>query len=246
MTTVRLLPFETLPGPTNMAADEILLDAAVAGVASIRFYDWSVPTLSLGYFQPFAIPRADPLLAKLSVVRRSTGGGAIVHHHDLTYCIGIPATLIGDEPWGCKMHHLIANVLMSFGVAANPVVCGEEKQSDPVLCFHHHTAGDLAVGLRTAKRDKIVGSAQRKQHGAILQHGSALLGVSAFAPSLPGIRELSGIAIEPKRLAERIAREFAKVTGWTIQPTDWTSEELLRRGQIGEAKYANREWTEKR
>ena len=100
-----------------MAADELMLEWAVAGTASVRFYGWAEPTLSLGYFQPISVRKNDPLLASLSFVRRSTGGGAIVHHRELTYCIGIPVPLVGDEPWGCKMHQLIAEVLASFDVS---------------------------------------------------------------------------------------------------------------------------------
>ncbi|MFL5922767.1 MAG: lipoate--protein ligase family protein, partial [Gaiellaceae bacterium] len=66
----RLLPLAEGDGPWHMAADEVLLESAGAGVASLRFYVWSRPTLSLGYFQPEAVRRSDPLLAELPWVRR--------------------------------------------------------------------------------------------------------------------------------------------------------------------------------
>ncbi len=76
MSVVRLLPFSVADGPHNMAADEVLLEAADAGLASLRFYGWSAPALSLGYFQPHTDHFRDPLLVKLPYVRRSTGGAA--------------------------------------------------------------------------------------------------------------------------------------------------------------------------
>jgi len=65
----RLLPHVAADGPHNMAADEVLLESAAAGVASLRFYDWSEPTVSLGYFQP-----RGARLAGLPYVRRPSGG----------------------------------------------------------------------------------------------------------------------------------------------------------------------------
>ncbi len=73
----RLLPLECAGGPWNMADDDALLDSADGGVATLRFYGWSRPTLSLGYFQEAGPARADPLLAPLPWVRRPSGGGAL-------------------------------------------------------------------------------------------------------------------------------------------------------------------------
>src|SRR5437868_10093883 len=87
----RLLRFARADGPHNMAADEVLLESAVAGMASLRFYGWSAPTVSLGYFQPERMRRADERLARLAYVRRPTGGGALVHHHEVTYALALPA-----------------------------------------------------------------------------------------------------------------------------------------------------------
>src|SRR2546423_12674170 len=84
---VRLLPFDTRPGPAALAADEVLLEhAAAGGVASLRFYQWAEPTLSLGYFQPAADRFADPLVAGLPFVRRASGGAGIGYGRgELTY-----------------------------------------------------------------------------------------------------------------------------------------------------------------
>src|SRR5437899_518235 len=99
----RLLPFHIAAGPWQMAADEVLLESAVRGLASLRFYGWPAATLSLGYFQPAAVRRADPTLSALPWVRRPSGGSALVHHHEITYALALPA----GAPWqtrkGCAL-----------------------------------------------------------------------------------------------------------------------------------------------
>src|SRR5947209_17842724 len=194
--TIRLLPLEAADGPTNMAADEALLEtAADPGTASLRFYTWAEPTLSLGYFQPGNVVRSlreresgNPLAERadyipgLVWVRRSTGGAAIVHHHELTYALALPAgpPWHTAESWVCRFHHVIQAVLADHGVAARGVVCGEEAKLGDVLCFLHQTPADLTIS-----GSKVVGSAQRKRHGALLQHGSSLLLRREFGPHLP-------------------------------------------------------------
>lgn len=236
---VRLLPFESLSGPANMAADEVMLEAAEAGTASLRFYGWAEPTFSLGYFQPSA-----DRLAGLPWVRRATGGAALVHHHEVTYALALPAGRpwqSAGESWVCRFHHLIAAALADAGAATRAVLCGEEKQLDPVLCFLHQTPGDLL-----AASAKIVGSAARKRKGALLQHGGILLVRSEFAPRLPGIAELTGIRFAPTDLAGRVTAAFASDTGWDVTSGDWTATERTQRDRLIAEKYARPEWNEKR
>jgi lipoate-protein ligase A len=245
MTTVRLLPFETLPGPLNMAADEALLhSAAAAGVASLRFYRWSEPTLSLGYFQPSAARLADPRLAGLAWVRRATGGAALVHHHEVTYALALPPGRpwqAAGESWVCRFHGVVTAALAAAGAATRPVVCGEEKKLSEVLCFLHQTPGDLVAGAA-----KVVGSAQRKQRGALLQHGGILLARSEFAPQLPGLSELTGVRLAAERVAELVVERFAADTGWDVAPGAWTGDELALRERVAAERYASPEWNEKR
>src|ERR1700722_19964765 len=106
---MRLLPFATADGATNMAADEAMLEtASERGLASLRFYTWSEPTLSLGYFQP-SVGHGLPNLASLAWVRRSTGGAGIVHHHELTYSIALTGESYrkSAEPWICRVHKML-------------------------------------------------------------------------------------------------------------------------------------------
>ncbi len=78
-------------GVWNMAVDEALLDAAtVDGIATLRFYSWREPTLSLGYFQAHAERKLHAASLACPLVRRASGGGAILHDDELTYSIVLP------------------------------------------------------------------------------------------------------------------------------------------------------------
>src|SRR6476660_1233785 len=76
-----------------MAVDEVLLiDTAEHNTATLRFYSWSEPTLSLGYFQRYADRQYHAASSACAVVRRQTGGGAILHDRELTYSLALPAS----------------------------------------------------------------------------------------------------------------------------------------------------------
>jgi len=243
-TTIRLLPLAAADGPTNMAADEALLETAARGAASLRFYTWTEPTLSLGYFQPAAAREESARLSGLPWVRRATGGAAIVHHRELTYALALPPgpPWQTKENWICRFHHVVQAVLADHGVRSRGVACGEEQKRGDVLCFLHQTPADVTVD-----GSKVAGSAQRKLRGALLQHGSILLRRSEFAPDLPGIHDAAGRDLfTPEGLAELLAGRLAAATGWRVVPGDWTGDETARIAAIRAEKYANRQWNEKR
>ena len=84
---------QRVPGAWNMAVDEMLLERAQdQAVACLRFYGWSEPTLSLGYFQTYADRQEHPPSLPCAAVRRLTGGGAILHDAELTYSIVLPGS----------------------------------------------------------------------------------------------------------------------------------------------------------
>lgn len=240
MPTARLLPFETAAGADLMAGDDALLHSAADGVASLRFYAWAEPTLSLGYFQP----AADRVGVPLPWVRRATGGAALVHHHEVTYALALPPGRDWHDPsqnWLCRMHHTIRDALKPLGVTLRPVVCGEEKKLGPVLCFLHQTPADLLCDGA-----KVVGSAQRKRHGAVLQHGGILLRRSEFAPELPGIREQAGVSLAAEQVASVVADRFAADTGWSLVPGDWTADERLKSAALAAEVYRCSSWNDRR
>jgi lipoate-protein ligase A len=228
-----------------MAADEALLDAAAEGTASLRFYRWAEPTLSLGYFQAEAACRADPALARLPFVRRPTGGEALVHHHELTYALALPAGAPWQRrgtSWLCRMHGVIAAAIAGLGVAVRAVCEGEERRLGDVLCFLHQTPGDLLLG-----EAKVAGSAQRKRRGALLQHGAVLLARSPFTPALPGLHELAGFPADgADRLAAAVGAAFARETGWDLEPARWSDAERRHVDQLARTRYSQPGWNSRR
>ena len=254
----RLLPYAVADGPQNMAADEVLLESAAAGVASLRFYGWSQATLSLGYFQPHRLRLEDARLAALPYVRRPTGGDALVHHHELTYAIGLPAGSHWQPPGArassslSRMHDIIAGALGSLGVAVGAHGDVGKKRdtrselllsprSGGPLCFEHLTPGDLLIGSA-----KVVGSSQRRQRGALLQHGGILLGASAHTPALPGILELAGKRLAAGAVRQAVVLELAQQTGWRLREADWALPERHRMRCLVDRKYGCDPWTHRR
>jgi lipoate-protein ligase A len=239
----RLLPYSVADGPANMAADETLLHSALSGIASLRFYGWTEPTVSLGYFQPERLRRDDPLLAGLPFVRRPTGGDILVHHHEVTYALALPlgAAWQGGEPWLPRMHAVIADALAGLGVAVRLCEPAGQQRHDGPLCFRHFTTGDLLLGGA-----KVVGSAQRRQRGALLQHGALLLAQSSHTPLLPGLRELTGCSLTVAETCAAVQVALVRRTGWVLETGDWTAEERRHKEALVVGKYTQDSWNGKR
>lgn len=240
---IRLVPCGVNGGATNMAADEALVRSAAEGIASLRFYGWTSATVSLGYFQPAAARLADARLASLPFVRRPSGGATLVHHHELTYCLALPpGEWQTGEPWMRRMHRIITRALGELGVGVDAVPPqGMKDDAKSILCFLQHTSGDL-----TSLGTKVVGSAQRKYHQALMQHGSILLRQSEFAPQLPGLLETAGVAVGVDALASAIAAAFVEDTGWRLVAGDWSAQECGWIDELVATKYATAAWNEKR
>src|SRR5207302_7360384 len=134
-------------------------------------------------------------------------------------------------PWPCRMHRTIARALGDLGVISS---CGNVAGPPftGFLCFEHHTPGDVAIGA-----GKIVGSAQRRQRGALLQHGAVLLAASPYAPDLSGIQELSQRVLSTEEVVKAVTRMFAQQTGWDLVAADWTVDEIERIAQLVAGKY---------
>ena len=208
-------------GPFNMAADELLAAEAVArGACCVRFYGWTPTSLSLGGFQRSAAARAETAFAGVPIVRRPSGGGAIVHGSDLTYAAAVPRPhLWGGRPQAFydAFHEALRQALTATGLAAAlwgpaaaapPGVQGEEA----FLCFDRRSSGDVVVPDARSphgRGHKVMGSAQRRLQAAVLQHGSLLLHRNPDVPatvSHPGLDDLApgGFpASEARSLAER-------------------------------------------
>ena len=257
----RRIPLQAGSPAENMAIDQALLESVQPHSRPVlRMYTWSEPTLSLGYFQKIGDRRNHAESTDLRCIRRSTGGGAIVHHHELTYSMVMPMTGISPRPNQIgpqfdlyrQTHRAIVQLLSEFGVRAAPFrmtprtsatrqVPKTGDSTEPFLCFQRRTEEDLIVcGY------KVLGSAQRKTRHAILQHGSLLLRTSPWAPQLPGIWELTSNQVPMRELAERLGvimgNEFS---------IDWLSDEISpaehqRASAIQAERFAAQRWLSRR
>jgi len=184
MTTWRYLDTGPAPGAVNMAMDEKLLAEAVKGCAVpiLRFYTWDPPAVSLGRFQEVAssVNLAACRKHGIDIVRRITGGRAVLHRHELTYSVIAPVDnhLFPNDVLGT--YKVLASGLLAgfvrLGVPAEMVSPSGERagmvnrdRSEPA-CFSSPSWYEILVHGR-----KIVGSAQRRLAGAFLQHGSILI-----------------------------------------------------------------------
>lgn len=243
---VRLVVDPPAAGEWNMAVDEALLESAAAGQATLRLYAWNPATLSLGYFQRLADRATHPASAGCPVVRRESGGGAIVHDRELTYSLALPV----EHPWAREaaglyrlLHQSLAEVLTRQGIPARLRSEAEvvRPTQEPFLCFLRQTAGDLLVGPH-----KVGGSAQRRRAGAILQHGSLLLGRSPSAPELPGLAELGWAGSGPAELVEPWLVSLEKLGGFGFHQAPLTQIEGVAVNRWHAARFTDPSWTASR
>ncbi len=175
MNAWRLLDTGALPASVNMAIDEAILQLHVSGKSppTLRFYQWDPPAISLGYFQRrhnIDFSRCQSL--GLEVVRRITGGRAVMHREDLTYSViadckySLPAIL--KESY----RRLCDGLLAGFDLLGIAAEVGSERVSStqPDVCFMLSTLGDIVY-----QGKKFVGSAQTRLEASLLQHGSIVL-----------------------------------------------------------------------
>lgn len=245
----RLIPLHAGAAAENMAIDQALQESVEAdGVPVLRLYTWSRPTLSLGYFQPLADRDGHRESHSLDCVRRSTGGGAIVHDRELTYSLAVPIDPVQAGPrldLYQQTHGAIIAALAGFGLRAAPFRDDPSPSpaagGNPFLCFQRRTDEDLIVSGY-----KVLGSAQRKARRAMLQHGSLLLSASRWAPQLPGLSELGGRVIPLDSLAQAVAETIGQAfeIDWTVG--EISASERTRAGEIETAKFAADRWLRRR
>jgi len=237
-----------------MAVDQAMLMAAEeSNQITLRFYRWSEPTLSLGYFQKYADRQGHATSKACPLVRRRTGGGAIVHDHELTYSLAVPS----KNRWSSQnaelydlVHEEIINFWARNGVKTSLYCDTEDSASEghqPVvdpnafLCFRRRSAGDIVC-----RGHKVVGSAQRRLKNALLQHGSILLAQSKAAPELLGIKELSNRSQDLDFFINDLAAAIQKRLGLSLRPGAISAEEYDLAQKVQAAVFASSSWSEKR
>lgn len=233
----------------NMAVDDVLLDVARAGGGPIlRTYAWQPPAVSVGYGQRIdeAIDAQRCRHRGFDLVRRMTGGRAVLHFNELTYSFhcadgeGVAAHPLQES--SRIIGECLADGLRRFGVNASV-----ERGTSPApgrggACFASTSRWELTCGGR-----KLVGSAQRRTRGALLQHGSIpagpeYLGLADLLPETPGEASLASVSthlgewidgpVDTGALAESLQQAFAGGLGLMTRQgplTDLEKEQALHR-----------------
>lgn len=243
---IRVLHDAPLAGTVNMARDEALMLRVGDGVSpsTLRLYQWESPTISLGYFQHYSDYAAlPPPAGRLAVVRRLTGGGAILHDLELTYSLTLPAghRLLSHGAGRLYevAHDAVIEALTSLGIRGTR--CGATDDSTPTrgpfFCFSRRHSFDVLVGAA-----KIAGSAQRRTRTGVLQHGSIIL-ANRFDQQTSARPELA-FADGIHHLRTVLVGHLAQFTGETFAADGWSPAELHAVEPLIE-KYAGDEWTKR-
>lgn len=190
-----LLLTPPLDGADNMAIDSALMARARAtGEGVVRVYSWSVPTLSLGRNQHARDAYSADRLREHAIpaVRRMTGGRALLHHREITYSVTAPAPPHHSlaSSYGA-INELLMDALHAMGVRAQLAPRGERfTPPGGAPCFERPAPGEITLDGR-----KLAGSAQCREDGAMLQHGSILVhDDQAIVARIAGVDAVEGAA----------------------------------------------------
>jgi len=240
-----------------MALDEALMARARrTGETVFRVYGWSRPTLSLGRNQRAVGVYRDEALAerRIDVVRRPTGGRALLHHREITYSVTAPCDQAGALlAEYARINALLSSALGTLGVPVD-AAGGATRAAQPSAapCFAEPARGELAIGLR-----KLVGSAQWRDRGALLQHGSILVedDQSAIAdlmrepvalPTAPAtLRDALGRAPVLAEVGETLFTAVRALADPDARPLD-VDDALARDASAIAVRYRDAAWTWRR
>lgn len=261
-------------GAANMALDEAMAEAAADGAVppSLRFYRWHLPTVSLGRHQKAAdVDEAQLATRGYDLVRRTTGGRAILHTDELTYSVAGPVTdpLMAGGVMDAYLR--FSNALLSglevLGLVANKAGARTRTPRDlSAVCFEAPSAYEITAGGL-----KLMGSAQSRRKGYVLQHGSLplwgditrLVDVLAVSPvekerlrhQLPRLATTLAEALEVphdseslafQRVAAAMAEGFASALEIDLQPGTISARELRRSAELIRTRFADPAWTRQR
>ena len=256
-------------GAWNMAVDEAILEHVIRGEAppTLRLYSWAPPCLSLGRSQPFS--DVDTAACKANgwdVVRRITGGRAILHTDEITYSVIVPKDNIHVQGSLLESyHHLAQGLLAALEKLGADVQMNEEKldaaaQKNPV-CFETPSTYEITVDGK-----KLIGSAQARIRDGVLQHGSLpLVGDLARitqALCFPEAESRQSAAEKLLARASTLESALGRAVPWgaanqafvhgfetaldiQLERDELSLPEIMRVAELVREKYAHPSWTER-
>lgn len=262
----RLIVDAESDGATNMAVDQAILDAVVEGLSppTLRFYAWSPPCLSLGRSQPLSdVDLAACRAAGVDVVRRPTGGRSILHTDELTYSVALLQTDPRTEGGVLEGYRRLSEGLLAglrlLGVPAVHAVGRRVPDADlTAVCFETPSDWEITVADR-----KLVGSAQWRARGGVLQHGALplcgdltrildYLALSAAErESQRGhlrlqaitLEEALGRAVSLDQVVQALVAGFAQTLNLTLMPDALSPHEHAAAAEIRATVYTALDWT---
>jgi lipoate-protein ligase A len=258
----RLLCTPPATGAENMALDQAILEAVSRGEAppTLRLYSWQPPCLSLGHSQSLEDVDPERLAAHgWQLIRRPTGGRAILHADELTYSVAAPAThpdLSGTVLGSYRRISLgLMRGLTHLGLEADiqPEVRLTEAERDNPICFEVPSSYEI-----TARGRKLIGSAQVRRQGGVLQHGSLPLhgdigriclvlrfdseverasASARLAQRAATLEDLLGHAISWDEAAQAMVRGFSEALGWELASAEPTVHEGERAARLRDERF---------
>ena len=242
-------------GARNMALDHALaLSVGERGGAVLRLYRWSEPTVSFGRNEVavgrYSVRDADR--ERFAFVRRPTGGRAVLHADELTYAVVVPVgTFGGPRALYRRVNEALAGALRALGADVGVAPEGEALGLDAGPCFRSPVRGEV-VG----RGAKVVGSAQARIGGALLQHGSilisgdqrglaALSGDEAEVGRVTTLEELVG-PVDRDRLAAEVTRGLNETLEGRWSEGEYSDSELFRADGLISDRYGRHGWTWRR
>jgi len=172
--TWRFIDTGACRAPYNMALDEAIATAVKRGNSppTLRLYEWDIPSVSVGYFQRMRDINIDYCRERsIPIVRRPTGGRAILHNHEITYSFSVK-TEYGVFSKGLldsykKISRAFGLALSKIGLASELKLQKEPHRNRSPLCFQSTSYGEITINSK-----KVIGSAQKRWTDGLLQQGS--------------------------------------------------------------------------
>ena len=265
--TWRLILSPPNSGAWNMALDEAILETTIIKKSSptLRLYSWSRPCLSLGYAQPISQIDLERVRAyKWDVVRRPTGGRAILHADELTYSViaALDEPLFSGgvlESYRTISRGLIyALEILKVQIEVQPEVKLTNDEREQAICFEIPSSYEI-----TAHGKKLIGSAQVRRKGGMLQHGSLPLegeitricqvlsypsedqrtrAANHLRMRATTLAQLLGELIPWQKVADAIVEGFMEALGVHFDQHTELEEENVRAQRLSREKYEAHEW----